>query len=99
MIYKTAILALSISMFFMLGATPTKEKQEVIRFVMPANMSNCFIPLPCNAYAIGYNTMGTGVRFSDEISIKVDKKCIREKILPLLKKDGNGEEFKIRFGF
>ena len=97
MIYKTAILALS--MFFILGATPTKEKQEVIRFVMPANMSNCFIPLPCNAYAIGYNSMGTGVRFSDEISIKVDKKCIREKILPLLKKDGNGEEFKIRFGF
>ena len=98
MIYKTAILALSISMFFMLGATPTKKK-EVIRFVMPANMSNCFIPLPCNAYAIGYNTMGTGIRFSDEIVIRVDQKCLREKILPLLKKDGNGEELKIRFGF
>ena len=96
MIYKTAILALS--MFFMLGATPTKKK-EVIRFVMPANMSNCFIPLPCNAYAIGYNTMGTGIRFSDEIVIRVDQKCLREKILPLLKKDGNGEELKIRFGF
>ena len=97
MIYKTAILALSI--FFMLGATPTKEKQEVIRFVMPANMSNCFIPLPCDAYAIGYNTMGTGIRLSNEIVIRVDQKCIREKILPLLKKDGNGEELKIRFGF
>ena len=97
MIYKTAILALS--MFFMLGATPTKEKQEVIRFVMPANMSNCFIPLPCDAYAIGYNTMGTGIRLSNEIVIRVDQKCIREKILPLFKKDGNGEELKIRFGF
>lgn len=97
MIYKTAILALSI--FFMLGATPTKEKQEVIRFVMPANMSNCFIPLPCNAYAIGYNTMSTGVKFSDEIVIRVSQECIRKKILPLLKKDGNGEELKIRFGF
>ena len=98
MIYKTAIL-LSLSMFFMLGATPTKEKQEVIRFVMPANMSNCFIPLPCDAYAIGYNTMGTGIRLSNEIVIRVDQKCIREKILPLFKKDGNGEELKIRFGF
>ena len=97
MIYKTAILALS--MFFMLGATPTKEKQEVIRFVMPANMSNCFIPLPCDAYAIGYNTMGTGIRLSNEIVIRVDQKCLREKILPLFKKDGNGEELKIRFGF
>ena len=97
MIYKTAILALS--MFFMLGATPIKGKKEVIRFVMPKNMSNCFIPLPCNAYAIGYNTMNSGVKFSDEISIKVDKECIRKKILPLLKKDGNGEELKIRFGF
>lgn len=98
MIYKTAIL-LSLSMFFMLGATPTKEKQEVIRFVMPANMSNCFIPLPCDAYAIGYNTMGTGIRLSNEIVIRVDQKCLREKILPLFKKDGNGEELKIRFGF
>ena len=98
MIYKTAILALS--MFFMLGATtPTQEKKEVIRFVMPANMSNCFIPLPCNAYAIGYNTMGTGIRLSNEIVIRVDQKCLREKILPLFKKDGNGEELKIRFGF
>ena len=98
MIYKTAIL-LSLSMFFMLGATPTKEKQEVIRFVMPANMSNCFIPSPCDAYAIGYNTMGTGIRLSNEIVIRVDQKCLREKILPLFKKDGNGEELKIRFGF
>ena len=98
MIYKTAIL-LSLSMFFMLGATPTKEKQEVIRFVMPANMSNCFIPLPCDAYAIGYNTMGTGIRLSNEIVIRVDQKCLREKILPLFKKDGNGEELKIRFVF
>ncbi len=97
MIYKTAILALSI--FFMLGATPIKGKKEVIRFVMPKNMSNCFIPLPCNAYATGYNTMATGIRLSDEIVINVDKKCIREKILPLFKKDGNGEELKIRFGF
>jgi len=97
MIYKTAILALSI--FFMLGATPTKKKQEVIRFVMPKNMSNCFNPLPCDAYAIGYNTMGTGIRLSNEIVIRVDQKCLREKILPLFKKDGNGEELKIRFGF
>ena len=98
MIYKTAIL-LSLSIFFIIGATPTKEKQEVIRFVMPANMSNCFIPLPCDAYAIGYNTMGTGIRLSNEIVIRVDQKCLREKILPLFKKDGNGEELKIRFGF
>ena len=98
MIYKTAII-LVLSIFFMLGDTPTKEKKEVIRFVMPKNMSNCLMPMVCEAYAIGYNTMGTGIRFSDEIVIKVDQKCIREKILPLLKKDGNGEELKIRFGF
>lgn len=97
MIYKTALLALS--MFFVLGATPTQEKKEVVRFVMPSYKANCFIPLPCNAYGIGYNSMNSGIRFSDEIVIKVDQKCIREKILPLLKKDGNGKERQIRFGF
>mgnify|MGYP003147141938 CR=1 FL=1 len=96
MIYKTSILALS--MFFMLGATPTKKK-EVIRFIMPSYKANCFTPLPCVAYAIGWNTMGTGINFSDTITIKVDKECIEKEILPLLKKDDNGKERQIRFRF
>lgn len=100
MIYKTSILALGV-LFFVLGATPTQEKKEVTRFIMPAYKQNCFIPLPCLARAIGWNTMGTGINFSDTITIKVDKECIKKTILPLLKikKDDNAKERSIRFRF
>ena len=87
MIYKTAILALS--MFFMLGATPTQEKQEVIRFM----------PLPCPAYAIGYNTTGSGFPFSDTIEIMVDKNCVKQKINPLLRKHKEKNERQISLSF
>ena len=99
MIYKTAIL-IALSMLFVLGATtPTQEKQEVIRFIMPSNKANCFMPLPCPAYAIGYNTTGSGFPFSDTIEIMVDKNCVKQKINPLLRKHKEKNERQISLSF
>ena len=97
MIYKTAIL-IALSMFFVLGAaTPTQEKKEVVRFVMPAFKQTCFSPIPCTAYAIGYDSIKLGAKFADYIEIKIDSECFKKNILPLVKKDKDERQIRFRF--
>tara|TARA_R110000851_G_scaffold317319_1_gene480726 strand:- start:292 stop:582 length:291 start_codon:yes stop_codon:yes gene_type:complete len=86
-------------MFFVLGATPTQEKKEVVRFVMPAFKQTCFSPIPCTAYAIGYDSIKHGAKFADYIEIKIDSECFKKNILPLVKKDKEKNERQISLGF